>query len=1009
MARPVPSSRNPRPTRVIRRAAAVPSGEMTEDVPVDPSNPTPDDAPPRVPDRATADEGWSVSVDVLVDGRPAESPVPVVEAAPPTVEPVGTQEPGWRPPWLTLRTAAPPPRSDAVVPSSNGEPAVDVGSEPPAPADLPIVAEPFPAVEDVGEAEEVAADESPAAPQGEKQAAVPVEQASVVSSAPLSEEALELTLAAFALALAAEPPAAREGRRAATGAAAPIRDVGFGAYPVAAAEPSAPTAEQPLEAGPSASAASAADPASAASPADPAAAADPAGAADSAAAPAPADPASAADPAAAADPASAADPAAAADPASVIVEAPVVEAPIVGADAPVDADEHGPATPAEPVWADHAIDQPPASAVVDDQVPDPPLPVDAGSGEPSSAGDAPPEEGSETDDSGPDTGIWDASELWAEDEADDSTFRRSPEPEPAPADPWPEVAENGRDGVREEGGDTDDARFDLWELAGYGDEAQLLDRAGYEQENGDGRRWSPGGVVGRRVFAPLAGRWATMKRGERVNVVLYALTGVSILAMSLELLAGPDALPTDVATTPTDRVTQTVPARQVDHDRHLHPAAEHRGPAAGRPGGHPGPPPPGCRTRGRRPRADGARTRTRSHDAAATAQHHPPDRPPHHRAAAHHPDVVPQHLPDARPPDPPDVPHRDAVGVDGSRPVRRVDAGAEVRTGASRSRRACSSNASPGLWTRFSAAFCRASSAARPAVASTRRSHQGVPVGGGQDGQPVAQLVGAQPAQLAPVAVGQHLAPRPPLARELHLLLQLGDLGRVAGHQRGHRSRPQQLDQLGRHHRHRRPRAVEAGRYRLPGRPAGGEPGVGRQQAGPVEPATGRLGHLGRHRRVDPAGDQRLDQPVRRQRPEVDADASGGDGDQLGRHVVGQDHEHRARRRLLHHLEEGRHRILGQVELGDDQDLAGPLVRGPHRQPADLAGLLDAQEGALPLDHGHVGVHAGRHPHAPVALAAPTDSGAQEGGRQGQRRGAPAGAGRPDEEVGVHRGPGRGP
>ncbi len=63
----------------------------------------------------------------------------------------------------------------------------------------------------------------------------------------------------------------------------------------------------------------------------------------------------------------------------------------------------------------------------------------------------------------------------------------------------------------------------------------------------------------RRLVAPLAGRWSTMRRGERVNVVLYALTGLSILAMTLELLAGPDALPTDVTTTPAESASQTAP------------------------------------------------------------------------------------------------------------------------------------------------------------------------------------------------------------------------------------------------------------------------------------------------------------------------------------------------------------------------------------------------------------------------------------------------------------------
>ena len=61
----------------------------------------------------------------------------------------------------------------------------------------------------------------------------------------------------------------------------------------------------------------------------------------------------------------------------------------------------------------------------------------------------------------------------------------------------------------------------------------------------------------RRLVAPLAGRWSSMRTGERVNVVLYALTGVSIVAMALELLAGPDSLPTEVSTTPPPVVSTT--------------------------------------------------------------------------------------------------------------------------------------------------------------------------------------------------------------------------------------------------------------------------------------------------------------------------------------------------------------------------------------------------------------------------------------------------------------------
>ncbi len=86
----------------------------------------------------------------------------------------------------------------------------------------------------------------------------------------------------------------------------------------------------------------------------------------------------------------------------------------------------------------------------------------------------------------------------------------------------------------------DDELLGMWALAG---EDQGRDRH---------QRWP------RRVVGSLAGRWSTMRRGERVNAVLYALTGVSILAMTLELLAGPDSLPTEVRTTPSESASQTV-------------------------------------------------------------------------------------------------------------------------------------------------------------------------------------------------------------------------------------------------------------------------------------------------------------------------------------------------------------------------------------------------------------------------------------------------------------------
>jgi hypothetical protein len=46
------------------------------------------------------------------------------------------------------------------------------------------------------------------------------------------------------------------------------------------------------------------------------------------------------------------------------------------------------------------------------------------------------------------------------------------------------------------------------------------------------------------------GRWRRMPRGERWNVALYVLTGVSMLALTVEFLAGPDTLPTEVTSAP---------------------------------------------------------------------------------------------------------------------------------------------------------------------------------------------------------------------------------------------------------------------------------------------------------------------------------------------------------------------------------------------------------------------------------------------------------------------------
>ena len=48
----------------------------------------------------------------------------------------------------------------------------------------------------------------------------------------------------------------------------------------------------------------------------------------------------------------------------------------------------------------------------------------------------------------------------------------------------------------------------------------------------------------------LVERWKRLHGGERWNVALYVLTGVSMLALTVEFLAGPDSLPTEVTSAP---------------------------------------------------------------------------------------------------------------------------------------------------------------------------------------------------------------------------------------------------------------------------------------------------------------------------------------------------------------------------------------------------------------------------------------------------------------------------
>jgi hypothetical protein len=52
----------------------------------------------------------------------------------------------------------------------------------------------------------------------------------------------------------------------------------------------------------------------------------------------------------------------------------------------------------------------------------------------------------------------------------------------------------------------------------------------------------------------LWGRWRRLGGGERWNIALYVLTGVSMLALTVEFLAGPDTLPTEVTSAPPQQV-----------------------------------------------------------------------------------------------------------------------------------------------------------------------------------------------------------------------------------------------------------------------------------------------------------------------------------------------------------------------------------------------------------------------------------------------------------------------
>ena len=168
---------------------------------------------------------------------------------------------------------------------------------------------------------------------------------------------------------------------------------------------------------------------------------------------------------------------------------------------------------------------------------------------------------------------------------------------------------------------------------------------------------------------------------------------------------------------------------------------------------------------------------------------------------------------------------------------------------------------------------------------------------------------------------------------------------------------------------------------------------------------------LGAASAVDALGGEPLDHVGQRHRAEVDAHRAARDGDQLGRDVLGEDHEERRRRRLLDVLEEDRAELVDEVEVLEHEHLAVALgrARGP---PASRSPWRSARRCApgrwWPRRRGGRGGSrparaAGGARRPRPSLPAESSSAAKARGR-----GPLARARRPDEQVGVDRVGGRG-
>ena len=167
--------------------------------------------------------------------------------------------------------------------------------------------------------------------------------------------------------------------------------------------------------------------------------------------------------------------------------------------------------------------------------------------------------------------------------------------------------------------------------------------------------------------------------------------------------------------------------------------------------------------------------------------------------------------------------------------------------------------------------------------------------------------------------------PLSPYARDLLvegddlLLVTRGQrFGRVVDHRQ----------QLGRGADGDRTRAVQAVRDVGECRPSFGELFVAGEHARPADVAE-RCGRgRGRGGRLDTFGDQAFGDHVGANGPEVDSYAARRDRDEIVRHVIAEDQEHRRRWRFLDRLQHQRRPFRPkEVELVEDQHLAVALDR----------------------------------------------------------------------------------